>query len=105
MCNPFLPKFGFPPTFHIRFFLLHQETPHHSLLTFSLLLCEILDWTENYTLNRDGRSLLRGISCRIFQICIIKFLVGCGYVDWIGLAQDRDRWRTLVSAVMNLRVP
>ena len=29
----------------------------------------------------------------------------CGYVDRIGLAQDRDRWRTLVSAVMNLRVP
>ena len=31
--------------------------------------------------------------------------VGCGSVDWIGLALDRDRWRTLVSAVMNLRVP
>ena len=31
--------------------------------------------------------------------------VGCGYVDWIELAQDRDRWRMLVSAVMNLRVP
>ena len=31
--------------------------------------------------------------------------VGCGYVDWIGLAQDRDRWRTLVSAVMKFRVP
>jgi hypothetical protein len=31
--------------------------------------------------------------------------VGCGYVDWIGLAQDRNRWRTLVNAVMNLRVP
>jgi len=30
--------------------------------------------------------------------------VGCGYNDWIGLAQDRDRCRTLVSAVMNLRV-
>jgi len=31
--------------------------------------------------------------------------VGYGYMDWIGLAQDRDRWRTLVSAIMNLRVP
>jgi len=30
--------------------------------------------------------------------------VGCGYMDWIGLAQDRDRWWMLVSAVMNLRV-
>ena len=31
--------------------------------------------------------------------------VRCGYMDWIGLAQDRDRWRTLVSAVMDLGVP
>jgi len=31
--------------------------------------------------------------------------VGCGYKDWIGLAHDRDRWRKLVSAVMNIRVP
>ena len=31
--------------------------------------------------------------------------VGCGHVDWIGLGQDRDRRQTLVSAVMNLRVP
>ena len=31
--------------------------------------------------------------------------VGCRYMDWIGLAQDRDRWLTLVSEVMNLRVP
>ena len=31
--------------------------------------------------------------------------VGCGYMDWIGLVEDRDRWWTLVSAVMNLRVP
>jgi len=31
--------------------------------------------------------------------------VGCGYMNSIGLAQDRDRWRTFVSAVMNLRAP
>jgi hypothetical protein len=31
--------------------------------------------------------------------------VGCGGMDWIGLAEDRDRWQALVNVVMNLQVP
>jgi hypothetical protein len=32
-------------------------------------------------------------------------VVGRGDVDWIGLAQDRNRWRAVVNSVLNLRVP
>jgi len=56
--------------------------------------------------NPEGRRSL-GRPRRRWEDNIRIYLqeVGCGGMDWIELAQNRDRWRTLVSAVMNLRVP
>ena len=53
----------------------------------------------------EGRRPLGRPRCRwVDNIRMDLQEVGCGYMDWIGLAHDRDRWRTLLSAVMNLRV-
>jgi len=54
----------------------------------------------------EGKRLLGRPRCSWeddIRICLQE--VGCGVVDWIVLAQDRDRWRALVTAVMNLQVP
>ena len=54
----------------------------------------------------EGRRPLGRSRCRwVDNIRMDLQEVGCGYMDWIGLAQDRDRWRMLVSAVMNVWVP
>ena len=58
-------------------------------------LCAIMNSNIKVTLGVDGWIIL-GWIFRRWDV---------GYMDWIGLAQDRDRWRTLVSAVMNLRLP
>ena len=54
----------------------------------------------------EGRRPLGRPRCRwVYNVRVDLQEVGCGYMDWTGLVQDRDRWRTLVSAVMKLRVP
>ena len=54
----------------------------------------------------EGRRPLGRPRCRwVDNIRMDLQEVGNGYMDWIGLAQDTDRWWMLVSAVMNLRVP
>ena len=62
-------------------------------------------WNINFFYIYDGVILGRPRRRWVDNIRMDLQEVGCGYVDWIGLAQDRDRLRTLVSAVMNLRVP
>jgi hypothetical protein len=49
-------------------------------------------------IGRPRRRWVNNIKIDLLQI-------GWDDVDWIDLAQDRDKWRALVSAVMNLRVP
>ena len=58
---------------------------------------------------RKKKKLKKFIAWGSAGIYLEKLIFLCGrrwggYVEWIGLTQDRDRWRTLVSAVMNLRV-
>jgi hypothetical protein len=54
----------------------------------------------------EGKRPLGRPRCRwVDNISIDLGEVGWGAVDWIGLAQDRYRWRALVNSVLNLRVP
>jgi hypothetical protein len=54
----------------------------------------------------EGRRPLGRLRCRWMDNIRMDLVeVGWGDVDWIRLAQDTDRWRALVNAVMNLRVP
>jgi hypothetical protein len=53
---------------------------------------------ERRPLGRPRRRWLDNIRMGLVQ-------VGWGDVDWIGLAQDRDRWRALVNSLLNFRVP
>jgi hypothetical protein len=56
------------------------------------------EWERRGTPGRPRRRWIYNIKTDLLEI-------GLGFVDWIGLAQDRYRWRALVNTVMNLRVP
>jgi hypothetical protein len=76
-------------------------------------------WVRHVARIREGRGVYRvlvgktegktplGRPRRRWEDNIKKHLqeVGCGGMDWIGLAHNRERWRALVNAVMNLQVP
>jgi hypothetical protein len=54
----------------------------------------------------EGKRPLGRPRCRWIDYIKMDLLeIGLNVVDWIGLAQDRYRWRALVDSVMNLRVP
>ena len=61
-------------------------------------VCRVLMW------NPEGKRSLGRSRLRWEDIIKMDLEVGCGVRNWIELAQDRDRWRAHVSAVMNLSV-
>jgi len=94
--------------FKITFILLCDKNYRYTTNVYYLLYCEGEEKGVHRVLlgKPEGRRPLRRPRHRWVDNIRMDFQeVGCGYMGWIGLAQDRDRWRTLVSAAMNLRVP
>jgi hypothetical protein len=71
-----------------------------------LLLLLLLLLTHNKTHKPEGKRPLGRPRCRwVDNIRMDLGEVGWGDVDWIGLADDRNRWRALVNPVLNLQFP
>ena len=100
------------------FYVLAFKTEYALVPTCKRLKSRTVRWAEHLELMGEERGVYRFLVGKqegrrplgrprrrwVDNITMDLQEVGCGYMDWIGLAQDRDRWRTLVSAVMNLRV-
>jgi hypothetical protein len=69
-------------------------------------MAEILNlWYKLLVGKPEGRRPLGRPRCRwINNIKMDLLQIGLSVVDWIGLVQDRSRWRALVNAVMNLQI-
>ena len=74
-----------------------------------------MKWAEQIAHMGDKRAAYRGLGGRPKGKSHLEDLrgntemdlqeVGCGGMDWLDLAQDRDRWRELVNMVMYLQIP
>ena len=84
-----------------------SSRPSYFHIFFLIAFLSVAKWVCRVLLGKpEGRRPLGRPRPRwVYIIRMDLQEVGCEYMDWIGLVQDRDRWRTLVSAVMNLRVP
>jgi hypothetical protein len=97
---------------HNHFFRLQNDAQQEDLKSYGNLFPSLAGIAQSMQ-RLAARWKTRGFRVRapiessIFSSLYLRDLgeVGWGDVDWIGLAQDRNRWRALVNSVLNLRVP
>jgi hypothetical protein len=83
----------------------YSKSLNSALRLYSTVISHVR-WGKLLAVKPEGKRLLGRPKCRwVDNIRMDLVEVGWGDVDWIGLAQDSNRWRALVNSVLNLRVP